>query len=87
MVDRLSILALKVFHMGLQTRRLDATAEHIAACREKLARLSLQREDLMRCYDTLLARAAEGRAFWRIYRQFKMYNDPLLNPYLYGGRR
>jgi hypothetical protein len=87
MVDRLSILALKVFHMGMQTRRTDVTAEHIAACAEKLARLSLQRDDLARCYDTLLAQAAAGRAYWRIYRQFKMYNDASLNPYLYGGRR
>ena len=87
MIDRLSILALKSFHMDLQTRRTDASAEHIAACRDKLARLAAQRDDLARCYDTLLACAAEGRAFWRIYRQFKMYNDPDLNPYLYGGKR
>ena len=87
MIDRLSILALKSFHMDLQTRRTDASAEHIAACRDKLARLAAQREDLARCYDMLLASAAEGRAFWRIYRQFKMYNDPDLNPYLYGGKR
>ena len=51
--------------------------------RDKLARLALQRDDLGRCLDTLLAHAADGRAFWRIYRQFKMYNDPTLNPYLY----
>ena len=87
MLDRLSILALKRHHMALQTTRADATAEHIAACREKLARLDLQREDLASCYDVLLARAAQGSAFWRIYRQFKMYNDATLNPYLYGGRR
>jgi hypothetical protein len=83
MVDRLSILALKIHHMRAQTRRGDASAAHVDACRQKLARLSLQREDLARCFDTLLARAAEGRAFWRVYRQFKMYNDPTLNPYLY----
>jgi hypothetical protein len=87
MIDRLSILALKSFHMDLQTRRTDASAEHVATCRDKLARLAAQREDLARCYDTLLAFAAEGRAFWRIYRQFKMYNDPDLNPHLYGGKR
>lgn len=87
MVDRLSILALKSFHMGLEARRTDAGDAHAAACREKLARLTLQRDDLARCYDTLLAEAAQGRAFWRVYRQFKMYNDPTLNPYLYGGRR
>jgi hypothetical protein len=83
MIDRLSILALKIHHMRAQAERTDATPEHVAACRDKLARLSLQRDDLARCLDTLLARAAEGRALWRVYRQFKMYNDPALNPYLY----
>ena len=83
-VDRLSILALKIHHMRAQTLRADASAGHIAQCGEKLARLSLQRDDLAHCLDTLLARAAEGRAFWRVYRQFKMYNDPALNPYLYA---
>jgi hypothetical protein len=83
MIDRLSILALKIHHMRAQAERTDATPEHVATCRDKLARLSLQRDDLARCLDTLLAHAAEGRAFWRVYRQFKMYNDPALNPYLY----
>ena len=86
MIDRLSILALKSFHMTLQTLRADADAAHVATCSERLARLSVQRGDLARCYDTLLAAAVQGRAFWRVYRQFKMYNDPSLNPYLYGGR-
>jgi uncharacterized protein DUF4254 len=85
-IDRLSILALKIHHMRIQTLRTDATAQHLASCAEKLARLDLQRDDLARCLDALLTHAAEGRAFWRIYRQFKMYNDPTLNPYLYGGR-
>jgi Protein of unknown function (DUF4254) len=85
-IDRLSILALKTFHMRLQTLRDDATSEHRASCAEKLARLQLQRDDLARCLDTLLALAAEGRAYWRVYRQFKMYNDPNLNPYLYAPR-
>jgi len=84
MIDRLSILALKIFHMAEQTRRDDATPEHVASCREKLARLTLQRADLARCLDTLLDRAARGDAYWKVYRQFKMYNDPALNPYLYG---
>ncbi len=86
MIDRLSILALKIHHMRAQTERSDASDAHIATCNEKLARLVLQRDDLARCLDVLLARAAEGRACWRIYRQFKMYNDPALNPYLYGRR-
>ena len=75
--------ALAVVGMRAQTLRTDATADHVAACTAKLARLDAQRRDLARCLDTLLARAADGRAFWRIYRQFKMYNDPTLNPYLY----
>jgi len=87
MIDRLSILSLKIFHMAAQTRRSDAPSEHIVACAEKLDRLQMQRDDLARCLDTLLAAACEGRAFWRVYRQFKMYNDPALNPYLYGSRR
>jgi len=87
MIDRLSILALKSYHMALQTKRADADAAHVAACRERLDRLDAQRDDLARCYDRLLSEAARGRAFWRVYRQFKMYNDPALNPYLYGGRR
>jgi hypothetical protein len=86
MVDRLSILALKIFHMQAQATRADASAEHRALCGGKLARLVLQRSDLARCLDALLDSAAEGRAYWRVYRQFKMYNDAALNPYLYGGK-
>jgi len=86
-IDRLSILALKIYHMREQTIRADASAAHRATCAERLARLALQRDDLARCLDTLLAHAADGRAFWRIHRQFKMYNDPTLNPYLYGKPR
>ena len=83
MIDRLSILALKVHAMGSEARRADASDAHRAACAEKLGRLALQRGDLARCLDTLLARAAEGarsgactgssegRAFWRVYRQYK----------------
>ena len=60
---------------------------HVNASEEKLRRLDLQRADLARCFDQLLSLAAEGRAFWRVYRQFKMYNSPATNPYLYGGKR
>jgi hypothetical protein len=59
----------------------------VSACKEKLRRLALQRTDLARCFDVLLSLAGEGRAFWRVYRQFKMYNSPELNPYLYSGKR
>ena len=87
MIDRLSILSLKLFHMEAQTQRSDVSVEHVGACREKLRRLVLQRTDLARCLDVLLSLAGEGRAFWRVYRQFKMYNSPELNPYLYSGKR
>lgn len=86
MIDRLSILALKIHHMGLAAERAGSDEAHRTACYEKLARLTLQRDDLARCLDTLLERAERGRAFWRVYRQFKMYNDPRLNPYLSGDR-
>lgn len=86
MIDRLSILCLKIWHMREQTRRVDAGAQHIAACEAKLQRLLQQREDLGSCFDALLADARAGHAYFKVYRQFKMYNDPTLNPYLYGTR-
>lgn len=85
MIDRLSILALKISHMREQTERSDATPEHIDACRSKLERLQLQRDDLVTCFDRLLQEAVAGQAYFKVYRQFKMYNDPTLNPYLYGA--
>jgi hypothetical protein len=87
MIDRLSILALKIFHMRLQTERTDASREHVDACRAKLARLVDQRGDLQGCLVQLLADCRAGRAYFKVYRQFKMYNDPTLNPYLYGSKR
>jgi len=87
MVDRLSILALKIHHMRAQAQRHEAGADHMHACACKLERLVAQRQDLMSCLDTLLHDAREGRAFFKIYRQFKMYNDPSLNPYLYGQQQ
>ena len=87
MIDRLSILALKIFHMRAQTRRTDAGPEHIEACIAKLARLEEQRRDLAACLDRLLAECEAGSAYFKVYRQFKMYNDPTLNPYLYGGKQ
>ena len=84
MVDRLSILALKIFHMTQQTQRGDAHAEHLAACRAKLHILLEQRADLAACLAILLDDIACGRAYFKQYRQFKMYNDPALNPWLLG---
>ena len=85
MIDRLSILALKIFHMRAQAERTEAGPEHVEACREKLLRLEAQRVDLAACLDRLLAECAAGAAYFKVYRQFKMYNDPSLNPYLYGA--
>ena len=87
MIDRLSILALKIHHMREQTLRLDAGARHVYACAARLARLVTQRADLAGCLDRLLLEARAGRAYFKVYRQFKMYNDPALNPYLYGQGR
>lgn len=85
MIDRLSILALKIHHMGAEARRADAEPSHRQRCAARVAQLEVQRRDLARCYDELLARAADGRAFWRVYHQYKMYNDPALNPFLRQG--
>jgi hypothetical protein len=87
MIDRLSILALKIHHMRLQTERADVDREHIESCRERLVRLIEQRADLAGCLDRLLLEAQRGEAYFKIYRQFKMYNDPKLNPALYGRKR
>ncbi len=84
MIDRLSILALKIFHMQWQVRRADAEPAHRLACEAKLQRLLLQRSDLVRCLEMLIDDVIEGRAWFRQYRQFKMYNDPALNPWLGG---
>ena len=87
MCDRLSILSLKIHHMRMQTLRTDVDAEHIATCRAKLARLEEQRADLGACLDRVLAECARGEARFKVYRQFKMYNDPKLNPAVYGEMR
>jgi hypothetical protein len=82
-IDRLSILALKIWHMREQTERTDADASHIAKCQAKLDVLLEQRVDLTMAIDQLLDDIAAGRKFMKVYRQMKMYNDPTLNPVLY----
>lgn len=86
MIDRLSILALKEYHMREETIRESATAGHRTKCAEKLARIRRQREDLIACLDELLADVVARRRTFSIYCQFKMYNDPSLNPQLYRDR-
>jgi hypothetical protein len=86
MIDRLSILALKVHAMRAQTLRADVDAAHQAAAATRLQRLHEQRQDLAACLGTLLADAAAGRAYFKVYRQFKMYNDARYNPVLVQER-
>ncbi len=82
-LDRLSILALKIWHMCEQTQRPDASPEHIANCQAKLDILLEQQNDLTDAIDTLLDDIRDGRKFMKVYRQMKMYNDPSTNPVLY----
>jgi hypothetical protein len=84
MVDRLSILSLKIHAMRLQAERADVDQAHRDTCRQKLERLVEQRGDLAACLDRLLGEAARGESYFKVYRQFKMYNDPKLNPAMYG---
>lgn len=83
-LDRLSILAVKIFHMKAETERTDATATHLDRCRAKLAVLLEQRDDLSQAIDTLLDDIAAGRKYMKVYRQMKMYNDADTNPVLYA---
>lgn len=87
MIDRLSILSLKCKAMGEQVARTDVDEAHRGSARERLARLEEQRDDLRRCLDELLADSRVGRAYFKVYRQFKMYNDPSFNPALVRERR
>ncbi len=83
-VDRLSILALKIYHMREQTSRSDATEEHKQKCQLKLDVLLEQQVDLSTAIDQLLDDISAGRKYMKVYRQMKMYNDPATNPILYN---
>ncbi|MEY4703056.1 MAG: hypothetical protein RIR96_953 [Bacteroidota bacterium] len=82
-IDRLSILALKIYHMNAEVLREDADASHREACTTKLNTLLEQRIDLSKAIDTLLNEIEAGRKYMKVYKQMKMYNDPALNPVLY----
>ncbi|MCR4810851.1 MAG: DUF4254 domain-containing protein [Prevotella sp.] len=83
-VDRLSILALKIYHMKEQVEREDASDEHRAKCQAKLNVLLEQQVDLSTAIDQLLEDIETGRKYMKVYRQMKMYNDPATNPVLYN---
>ncbi|HEY1786358.1 MAG TPA: DUF4254 domain-containing protein, partial [Pirellulales bacterium] len=82
-IDRLSILALRLYHMQEQAERSDAPVEQVTKARDRLAILREQHFDLSTSLEQLLGDIYAGRKRLKVYRQFKMYNDPTLNPYLY----
>jgi hypothetical protein len=84
MVDRLSILALKIYHTSEESHRASATEDHRLKNRERLTLLKEQRDDLAGCLDVLWVEVLGGTRRFKLYRQMKMYNDPELNPAIYG---
>lgn len=85
-IDRLSILALKIYHMRQEVERTDTTPEHHAQCEAKLNILLEQQNDLSTAIDQLIADIEAGHIYMKVYKQMKMYNDPSLNPVLYGKK-
>ena len=86
-IDRLSILALKIYHMREQVERTDVAEEHIRKWQEKLNVLAEQQMGLGTAIDQLLEDIQEGRKYMKVYRQMKMYNDPSTNPVLYSNKQ
>lgn len=86
-IDRLSILALKIYHMRIESERNDVDAEHREQCKSKLTILLEQQKDLSQSIDELLEDIKQGRKYMKVYRQMKMYNDPTLNPVLYASKK
>lgn len=87
LLDRMSILLLKIYHMKEQTERKDVNADHIAKTRAKLSILLEQREDMRMAYDELIEDIQNGDRKFKVYRQMKMYNDSSLNPMLYEANK
>ena len=82
-IDRLSIMSLRIYHMNEQIHRVDVSDEHRKKARERLARCLEQHRDLSQSLAELLGDLFAGRKYLKVYHQFKMYNDPTMNPYLY----
>lgn len=87
LLDRMSILLLKIFHMKEQTVRTDVSAEHVAKCEQKLGILMEQRNDMKLAFDELIEDIGSGTRRFKVYRQMKMYNDASLNPVLYAQKK
>ena len=83
LVDRMSILMLKIYHMKEQTERSDVAADHLQKCEAKLAVLLEQQNDMKHAFDELMEDIQSGERRFKVYRQMKMYNDATLNPMLY----
>jgi hypothetical protein len=86
-IDRLSILSLKIFHMFIQTQRQNTSIMHKKNCTDKLQILKIQREDLGVCFNQLIEDCSQGLKYFKQYKQFKMYNDPDLNPQIYNNQK
>ncbi|CAM3563970.1 DUF4254 domain-containing protein [Flavobacterium gelidilacus] len=86
-MDRLSILALKIYHMNEEATRTEASAEHRAKCQEKLNVLLDQKSDMFSSIDQLIVDYENGDKFMKVYKQMKMYNDDELNPVLYQNKK
>jgi hypothetical protein len=86
-IDRLSILSLRIYHMEEQAFRTDAADEHLAKAKSRLEIMYEQHRDLCRSLEDLLDDIFAGRKLLTIYRHFKMYNDPTMNPYLYNAAK
>ena len=86
-IDRLSILALKIYHMAREAERTDVGDAHRAACRKKLDVLLAQQVDLSGAIEELIGDIEAGRKYMKTYKQMKMYNDPALNPVLYAKKK
>lgn len=86
-IDRLSILALKIYHMKEQAERTDASADHISKCQAKLNVLLEQQKDLSTAINSLLEDIEAGRKYMKVYKQMKMYNDTETNPILYAKKK
>lgn len=87
LLDRMSILLLKIYHMQEQVNRTDASPDHVARCQSKLDVLLEQKEDMKKCFDELMDDLRTGIRKMKLYRQMKMYNDASLNPVLYATKK
>ena len=87
LLDRMSILVLKIYHMREQTERTDASPDHITKCNARLSVLLEQRADMAVCFDDLMEDVKNGKRRIKVYRQMKMYNDASMNPVLYSGKK